>query len=212
MSKSKASDQKQTDILADFCWQLLQSFFGESKKACPPVWLFLSPQSKGSLKKRTEEEKAFIHFQQGRDGGATLKSPPAAWVSHPSQVPEEVAHLYAVIQKPEESAEDRDAYEELFFMTIHECFGRLGHCLVLGLPKKRTKRSEKKLIKPEELWNLAHEEGYFLGEKMAEAFFNEKLRLKDLQAFFKYSWQPKDAEKSLQKIYKLLKIKSRKFH
>lgn len=203
------TNQKNVEILADLCWLQLTSIFCESatRKNRPPVYLFLSKESEGSLKDRSVDERDFVHFQQERKGGATLKEPPCAWVSRLDQVPEETAHLFALQYKPESKLEIRSIEEELCSMTLHECFGRFAHELILGVEPKLAPRPKQKIREPEDIWHQAHSEGYFLGHFLAAHFFSGELNQKQLKRFWSWKWNGRYSVSSLNRLYRLINLK-----
>jgi hypothetical protein len=208
MPKLKANQAK-VSALADLTWQGLQALLGKRKRKRPPLYLFLSKESKGSLSKRDEAEKDFVHFQQQRGGGATLKSPPLAYVSELEQTVEETAHLFALVYKDDKLPEVSSIEEELSTTILHESFGRMVHCLFLGLPKERTKKGSTKIEEPEDLWRVGHQEGYRYGEKLAELYFKEKLELAKLRRLFDRRWTgPKSSQSALRALESLAKSRA----
>lgn len=214
MKKTKVSrsDQERVSALADFTWNQLSDIFHLRKKKRPPCYLFLSPQSKGSLNKRSQEEKDFVHIQQSLDGGACLASPPLAYVSASSQVPEEVSHLFVIVHQKQKIPKEVDPELSLNTMILHECFGRFGHQIVWGT-REQTKRGRKTLIKkPEDLWSLSHSEGYALGEAIAEQYFSGQLKQDLFRGVLLEDWyQIQKSRKMLSKIYKLSGLPPKKF-
>lgn len=189
-------------------WSVLENILGTSSKKLPPVYFFLAPWSKGSLKHRREDEIALVHEQQRYGQGVALIHPPAAWVSELSQIPEEVSHLFAVSHQPK-LKRDLDVEEELRWMLLHEVFGKFGDAVVSGnfksfQKKSRSKKSLKNLNE-KTLWQWAHLEGYFLGEKLAQFYFEEKISNKEIQKFFSWNWShPKQSKKALRFLYSAL--------
>ncbi len=192
----------------DFCWQTLESFFGKTKGKIPPVYFFLAPWSKGSLKNRRIDEIELVHNQQLFGEGITLFDPPAAWISEVSQLPEEVAHLFAIASKKKEFKRQKTGsvaltLEEQFdFLTLHEAFGQFASCLVAGgwhknsgfkLKKKQTKLSI------ENLWERSHQKGYALGIQLVELYYLGQVSQKQIVRWFKMDWEkaPRKAIKNL---------------
>jgi hypothetical protein len=183
--------QKQVDLLADLAWHQLSSLFGPAGKR-PPVYLFLSPQSKGSLKKRTEVEKSFVHHQQAAEGGVTLDRPPCAWVSTLDQVPEECAHLYA-LQRGQRSKNHQPL--PLSHYLLHEAFGRFAEHLCFGKARQKVVRAKLRRLR---VWDEIHHFGYALGDRWAEHYFCEKIEASHLKLWFSSSWTK---SKTISKLY-----------
>lgn len=198
-----AADQKKADALADLSWEILESFFSKKGKKRPPVYLYLSPQSKGSLRNRSQEEVEWVHWQQARDGGISLRSPPAAWVAHLEQIPEEVAHLFALVYQKQKGPRTDSLLSEASYTCLHEFLGRFAQSLVFGPEEKNFRRSRRKLSE-NSFWDLSHEEGYALGDRWAKLYLEageESLR-EELQKFFQMNWyDEKNQKKILGKLY-----------
>lgn len=176
--------QAQVRNLADYTWQLLSQTFGKPKSKRPPVYLFLSPESKGSLKNRGPIERRFVHEQQNRGGGVVLSRPDIAWVSHLDQVPEETGHLFALAH-----GKRADGPESLYFYCLHEAFGHFSECLVFGsaarpAPKAALRASENSL----RAWNWIHEEGRRIGKLWIQAYFAEEISTKPLKSWIHDDW------------------------
>lgn len=199
------ASQSQVELLAEFSWHCLEDVFDCSGRRLPPIYLFLSPKSRGSLKRRSQPEIDFVHFQQMHDGGATLKSPPAAWVSKLEQVPEECAHLFCIRYKQDKLPKINTALAELRTTTLFECFGRFAQGLVFGGIEESTSRPKARIQSEMQLWDSAHREGYFLGERLTELYFREQLKLSGLRRIFKKPWVgPTSSLSRLRELYALL--------
>jgi len=182
-------------LARDYSWEMLASFFDAPRRACPPLYLFLSPESAGSLKGRDSSEIEFVHAQQRYGGAACLRSPPAAWVSSLDQIPEETGHLFILVHKPKTQVAPRSAKAALILMTWHECFGRFSELLIFGQAIKKTRRPRKELKTPEnslELWKLSHAWGYYFGENLYENLLLDKSSPEQLRRLFWGSWSSFD--------------------
>lgn len=198
--------QGRVDALADLVWLRLSEIFQPgSRRRRPKLYLYLSKESEGSLAKRSSEERDFVLLQQQFDGGATLKQPPIAYVANWRQVPEECSHLFALSHGVQKEPEQMDEELSLMSSSLHEAFGRFGHCLLLGFTEK-TKPSRKKLSDILSLWEISHQEGYYLGEALAKAYYSEKLKDSELKDFFCRNWYKKpSARAALKWLYSLSK-------
>lgn len=200
--------QNKVSALADFSWYALTDLLGSGSKKRPPVYLFLSPESKGSLKKRSPEEVELVHDQQVKKGGVTLIDPPCAWVSTLKQVPEETAHLFALVHQTKKPPRLADPGQELRMMIQHEAFGRFASEMIFGfLPKpRRPKRPTRKTTTRMDLWNLGHREGYFLGHHLADTFYREQTPRMEIKKWFQMDWSVQN-EASLRRLYQLTRTK-----
>jgi len=189
------TSQRQIDQLADLGWTQLRLLFGGLKKR-PPVYLFLSSKSKGSLKRRTKSEKDFVHLQQFSSGGVTLDRPPCAWVTDFDQVPEEVGHLFA-LTKGQRSTWDTP----LSFYVLHEAFGRFAECLVFGSVKSQisSKLAGAKAVSD---CNEIHRWGYRLGNHWGKALYAGQKKL-DTDVWFSQHWTNPKIFKKLHELVDL---------
>lgn len=201
--KDRFYSQVAISDFADLCWlQLHEVITTKVKTRRPRLYLFLSEESKGSLSKRAPEEQDFVLHQQVYHGAATLKDPPLAYVSNWQQVAEECAHLFAIVCKPERRDVVRTIEQEVNHVILHEAFGRFFHCLQMGLPQKLQSQSRKaRVSKPQDIWQIGHHEGYALGERLAQKFFDSSLKKKSLNAWFWKKWPSKQA---LRQLYRLV--------
>jgi hypothetical protein len=192
------------ESLAKFTWRILDGVLERaSETELPPIYFFLAPWSKGSLRGRQTAEIELVHRQQLYRQGVALIDPPAAWVSDISQIPEEAAHLYAIVHQskaPKKMTEEH----ELRWMLLHETFGKFGNYLTLGNWKPQKKRNFS-VNNYSDLWSLSHLEGYFLGQKLAEAYVAEKISKEEIQKWFAFNWSSeKQSFTALKFLYKLL--------
>jgi hypothetical protein len=189
--KLKAS-QKQIDEFADFVWQFLRTNFIEVKSTRPPLFLFNSAKSKGSLSPRSPAEKKFVHHIQFGGGGVVLHRPPIlGYVSHWSQVPEEVAHLYALRVQTKPIQEDgRKQMHDIG--VLHEAFGAFVQSLILP------KLLHKNIRSSDSLWDAFHAEGIRQGRKLAKLFWNQKILPRHIKKYLRFQWHtPESARKAL---------------
>lgn len=148
-----------------------------------------------------------MHRQQFLGEGITLKFPPASWVSSFDQIPEETGHLFALCHQPStkyilnKRRPDLTESQELWSMALHECFGKFASHLVLGLKKRWAYRPRAKKL---DLWEAAHREGYYLGGKLAEAYFDEKISERNLKKFFRMNWYADKKPVALNFLYSIL--------
>ncbi len=189
--------QNLTEATAQYVWAALEGIFACSGKTLPPIYYFLSPKSKGSLKGRSLFEIDLVHRQQVYGEGITLKSPPAAYVSTVGQALEEAAHLFAISYQPSTSkmiASRRSALTkqtELWAMILHEAFGSFSHCLLTPQTRPQLNirpRALPKALDDAKIWEMAHLHGYYWGQKLAEEFRAERVSLSQLKRWFQSSW------------------------
>lgn len=173
-----------------FCWRRLEEIFGKCAKPRPPLYLFLSKASSGTLFRRRTEEINFVHAIQAAGGGVTLADPPLAYVSAWYQVPEETAHLYAVCRKKMGSQPSRE------YFVIQEAFAKFFELLV------QRERQKDPVIKLEREWDRIHREGYALGRAWAKAHYLGKLKSQDYRLWMNLSWH---AASSLKKLAKRIR-------
>jgi hypothetical protein len=199
-----SEDQKRVNAFANYCWQSLEHFFALKGKKRPPVYLYLSPQSEGSLRGRSEEERAWVHWQQAREGGMTLRKPPAAWVARADQVPEEVCHLFLLVYQKSKPPREASLLNEARYSVLHECFGRFFFCTLFGnIPQTKKSSATPKKLSEDNFWDLSHQLGYRLGENLAKLFFEEKLPASALQGVFHLNWyQSQSQGRALRDLYK----------
>ena len=186
--------QKQVDLMADLAWHQLSSLFGSAGKR-PPVYLFLSPRSRGSLKKRSQIEKNFVHHQQAAEGGVTLDRPPTAWISSFEQIPEECGHLFAL--KRGQRGEKGEALPLSHFL-LHEAFGRFAEHLAFGKARQKVKRPQLRRLR---VWDELHHLGYELGDLWAKKYYAEDLSSQDLKKWFASSWAK---NKTISELYQIV--------
>lgn len=180
-----SKNQAQVDALKNLTWLHLESLFDRKLKRRPPLYFFLSPESKGSLRKRTSDEKALVHRQQMLKQGITLIDPPSAWVSRLDQTCEEAAHLFALVQKPWPKRFMPTPQAELTTMILHEAFARFSVQILNGFNEKPLKARKKK---SSNVWEQAHRDGYILGHALAQGFLEEKISRRKLQKWFEMNW------------------------
>jgi len=204
--------QKNLNRLADLSWELQQSLITPTKKKLkrPPVYLFLSPESKGSLKGRSKEEIAFVHEQQRRGGGACLRRRPMAYVSKIEQGVEESAHLFALIYKKEGHSDFVHDEEELGNAILHEAYARFIHGMFFGSYRRPTKRGTYpgRKLTASKIWQFAHREGYFLGEALCHGLLEEKISIIKIRSWFWQNWRSSDMPLSLRNLYRITTVPS----
>ncbi|TVQ78504.1 MAG: hypothetical protein EA369_06655 [Bradymonadales bacterium] len=206
--ETSRAQQEQVDAFSDFVWAFLEALLQKGAKKRPPVYLYLSPQSKRSLKNRSREEVEWVHFQQERAGGISLKKPPAAWVSKLTQVPEEVAHLFALTHQKPASNKTMSLLCETRFTCLHECFGSLVHSLVFGDFHSQVRSRKRFVLSEESFWDLAHQEGNLLGLRLGELLFQEQLPVEQLRLWFNSDWlKPATQRRLLKKLYRICAIR-----
>lgn len=177
----------------------LENFLGLAPLKVPPVFLFQASWAKGSLKLRTHDEIAWVHRQEALGQGITLISPPAAWISHLDQLPEEIAHLVAVAHRKHESP--KTEREALTWMILHEAWGAFGAKLIGDArTMKRRIRPKDEMNTQDRIWQEAHQHGYELGLKLWNKFLREEVTHQDIRGWFSQSWCHR---KSLMKLQKL---------
>ena len=181
--KLKAT-QKQIDEFSDFVWSFLSTNFIKLKTRRPPLYLFLSKESKGSLSKRTENEKKFIHEIQFGGGGAVLhRRPLLGYVSHWTQVPEETAHLYSLSLQKTSLDHLEDSRQSMHNIgVLHESFGAFAQSLML--PKSAPKQQKTN----DPLWDSIHQKGLSFGQKLARAFFDQQIKSAEIKKMLKFQW------------------------
>lgn len=188
--------QNLTDQIGRQTWQVLEEVFGCHGRPIPPLYFFLSPRSRNSLRGRNSEEIDLVHRQQFYGEGITLKNPPAAWVSFISQIPEETAHLFALTYQPstrrQKNSEALSEKMELWSMTLHEAFGKFASLLSLPekefVQKKSRPQRNAKNLSPQKLWKESHRQGYALGHTLAQSYFSEKTSIAELRKWFRQPW------------------------
>ena len=167
---SKKHNQKTAEKLAQLSWSVLGELLNIRPKKLPDFYFFLSDKSKGSLKKRDPVEIKLVHAQQSHGEAITLLSPPAAWVSEIWQAPEEAAHLFALVHQKYKVKGEHSYHSALRTMIMHEAFGMFSARL-LGQNYHAPKH------KKQNLWERSHWQGYELGHKLANIYFDEKLSI-----------------------------------
>jgi len=179
--------------MAFFSWEVLGNIFGFSPtKRLAPIYYFLTPWSRGSLRKRSHLEDQLVHFQQRRGEGISLIDPPAAWISSIDQIPEEASHLFALIYQ-RSSKRSKEAFLTgrsktlLETMILHEAFAKFGELLILNARQHSTNQiSTTKQTKT--IWESAHRQGYALGTKLAKKYFEERCDDRKLRKWFSLDW------------------------
>jgi len=142
--------------------------------------------------------------------GVTLKFPPAAWVSRFDQIPEEVGHLFAITHQvsTQRILKKRNlkisASQELWSMTLHECFGKFAHHLVLGLKDAWRARPKGRINSPIKIWEFAHREGYFLAAKLTKAYLDGEISTSELKKIFSLDWYAAKDPRGLNYLYSIL--------
>lgn len=181
--KLKAT-QKQIDEFSDFVWSFLSTNFIKLKTRRPPLYLFLSKESKGSLSKRTENEKKFIHEIQFGGGGAVLhRRPLLGYVSHWTQVPEETAHLYSLSLQKTSLDHLEDSRQSMHNIgVLHESFGAFAQSLMLPKSAPRNQKTN------DPLWDSIHQEGLNSGQKLACAFFDQQIKPAEIKKLLRFQW------------------------
>lgn len=200
MSKrSLKKSQETVDTLAGETWSFLTEHFGPLRIQRPRVYLFLSPESKGSLKGRTKEEIEFVHDIQANAGGLILKRPPLlAYVSKPEQAVEETAHLYALLRQKFPVPLKASRSHEKCYSQLHEAFGEFVQCLVLPHSKRRPPKTTGSL------WDQVHAVGYRLGRELAQALYDDQIRLSDVRAWVNLDWHRENqCQKALFRLKRL---------
>lgn len=204
---NKTQLQNSTERLSRLTWNQLEQVLAVPSRPQPPIYFFLSKKSEGSLKGRSLYEIDLVHRQQFYGEGITLKHPPCAWVSRLDQVPEETGHLFALTYqlstKKYAKATELTAPQELWSMTLHECFGQFASQLIVGLGPIPS-RPKKRMRQPNELWRAAHEEGYYLASKLSRAFFDELVSPEKIKKWFRLNWYQQDKPTALLFLYELL--------
>jgi len=204
--------QNNLELLADLSWELQQALIAPPKKQLkrPKVYLFLSPESRDSLKGRSKEEIEFVHDQQARGGGACLRRRPMAYVSKVEQGVEESAHLFALIYKQEGYSDFVHDEEELGNTILHEAYARFIHGMFFGSyrrPTSRTPYTGRKLT-PTKIWQFGHREGFFLGEALCYALLEEKISIIQIRKWFWQNWRSYEIAVSLRNLYRITKVPS----
>lgn len=175
--------QKQIDEFSDFVWSFLSANFIHLKTRRPPLYLFLSKESKGSLSQRTENEKEFIHeIQFGRGGAVLHRRPLLGYVSHWTQVPEETAHLYSLSLQKTSLDDLEDSRSMHNIAVLHESFGTFVQSLML--PKSAPKQQKTN----DPLWDSIHQKGLGFGQKLARAFFDQQIKSTEIKKLLKFQW------------------------
>lgn len=208
----KTQLQSLTKSLAAHSWQLLTQVFAVEATPLPPIYYFLSPDSRGSLRGRSLYEIDLVHRQQFLGEGITLKFPPTAYVSNLAQVIEETAHLFALTHQEStaqtlENARWGGPALELWSMSLHEAFGKFATHLLTGKNEtfEKQDRWSRTVKSPEDIWEASHREGYFLGCELAKAYWDDRIQLSDLRKWFRMNWYSHRSPVALSFLYRLLK-------
>jgi hypothetical protein len=132
-----------------------------------------------------------------------------AYVSHLSQVPEETAHLFALVHQAsdlkslgEMTLEDALAFE-LRFMSLHECFAKFSTNLIVGKSQSIPRTKGKSKLHAEDIWELAHREGYYLANTLTQRFLSGKVTRSQLIDWFNCDWTRQRGLVAMRGIYRL---------
>jgi hypothetical protein len=132
-----------------------------------------------------------------------------AYVSHLSQVPEETAHLFALVHQAsdlkslgEMTLEDALGFE-LRFMSLHECFAKFSTNLIVGKSQVIPRSQGKTKLETKDIWELAHREGYYLAQALTRRFFSGQVNRSQLIDWFNCDWTQQRGLVSMRRIYRL---------
>lgn len=198
LNRKPKTSQKSVDLLADWTWSFLNDHFGRLRRARPPVYLFLSDESAGSLSRRSPEEINFVRFIQLRDGGITLnRAPFIAYVSKLEQTVEETAHLYSLLRQPRPLPPEASEEFEENYSLLHETFGNCVQNLLMPLKLERRK-------KVHSLWDRIHFKAENLGRILAQRLFRGQIQFLDIAKCLEMDWHhPRGSERALNQLLAL---------